>query len=76
MQGSGSGSGSGDIDMFSVALYADVRALLQIPDVIYVSGRTVEGDGGQGWFQLIPASTETDDEGIYYPKHICNHLLT
>jgi hypothetical protein len=46
-------------------LYADVRALTDGPDVVYVSGRTVEGDGGQGLFQLLPGSSIPDDDGIY-----------
>lgn len=44
--------------------YGEVGALITTPDLIYVAGRTTEGDGGQGWFQYIPTSTETDDDSI------------
>lgn len=64
----GSGSGSlAPITNASVAIldvYADVRAIASPVDVVYASGRLQEGDGGAGWFQYIPFSTETDDDGI------------
>ena len=44
--------------------YGDVRALSSNPDVVYVAGKLTEGDGGQGWFQMIPGSSLADDNGI------------
>jgi len=45
--------------------YEDLRAVTIGPDVAYVCGRTAEGDGGQGLFQLIPGSSTPDDDGVY-----------
>lgn len=47
-----------------VKTYNEVRAMVSAPDVVYVSGRTLEGDGGQGLFQLLPLSSLVDDDGI------------
>lgn len=64
------GAGGGAIDASSNAslailkTYSDVRALTTVPDVVYITGRSVEGDGGAGLFQLQPTSTETDDDGV------------
>lgn len=64
------GAGGGAIDASSNAslailkTYSDVRTLTTVPDVVYVTGRSVEGDGGAGLFQLQPTSTETDDDGV------------
>lgn len=63
------GSGSGGIinsnaTIAIVKLYSDLRALTSVPDVVYVSGNTAEGDGGEGLFQLLPLSTLTDDGGV------------
>jgi len=44
--------------------YAELRALSTTPDLVYVAGRTTEGDGGQGWFQYIPSATDLDDDAI------------
>jgi hypothetical protein len=44
--------------------YGDVRALTSNPDLVYVAGTLAEGDGGQGWFQMIPGSSLSDDNGI------------
>lgn len=44
--------------------YDELRALSNPVDVVYVSGRTVEGDGGAGLFQYDPTATELDDDGI------------
>lgn len=60
--GSGFGAGEGGTARM-VANYAAVRALATAYDALYVLGRTAEGDGGEGWFQRIPGSTETDDDG-------------
>ena len=61
----GAGSGIGGMaDVTSVVTYDDMRALTGVPDAVYVSGRTAPGDGGQGWFQLVPTSTLVDDDGI------------
>lgn len=46
-------------------LYEDLRAVTVGPDVAYVCGRTAEGDGGQGLFQLIPGSSTPDDDGVH-----------
>ena len=46
-----------------VANYAAVRALSTAYDALYVLGRTTEGDGGEGWFQRVTGSVETDDDG-------------
>ena len=58
------GSGASSIVFTQVSLYADLRTLTTTPDLVYVSGRTVEGDGGQGFFQLLPASSLSDDDGV------------
>lgn len=64
------GLGGGAIDAASNATlavlktYGDVRSLTSIPDVVYVTGRATEGDGGAGLFQYLPTSTETDDDGV------------
>lgn len=64
------GVGAGTIDANSNAtmavlkVYNDLRALTSIPDVVYLTGRTEEGDGGQGLFQYIPVSYDTDDDGV------------
>jgi hypothetical protein len=57
------GPGS-NIGGLALQVYDDVRALTISPDTIYVSGRNASGDGGQGWFQLIPGSVLLDDDGI------------
>jgi hypothetical protein len=63
--GSGGGGGAGSNSTFStVKIYDDLRALPDIPDAVYVNGKLAEGDGGVGWFQLIPGSTLNDDDGI------------
>lgn len=63
--GSSAGFASGsNASIAIVKTYADLRALTSTPDVVYVCGRTEEGDGGAGLFQLIPLSTLTDDDGI------------
>lgn len=49
----------------SVLTYNDLRALNAGIDYVYVCGRSAEGDGGQGIFQLIPGATgSVDDDGI------------
>ena len=64
------GVGAGTIDASSNAtmavlkVYNDLRALTSIPDVVYLTGREEEGDGGAGLFQLQPGSTDTDDDGM------------
>lgn len=47
-----------------VKTYAGVRGLIEDWDAVYVCGRAADGDGGEGWFQRVPTSTETDDDGI------------
>lgn len=44
--------------------YNDIRGLSQAWDAVYVAGREYEGDGGEGWFQLVPAESGADDDGI------------
>ena len=46
-------------------VYDDLRAMSVGPEMAYVTGRTAEGDGGAGWFQKLPASSVTDDGGIF-----------
>ena len=64
------GGGNGGVDSNSTATtiflqtYNDLRGLLTTPDFVYVAGRTTEGDGGQGWFQYIPADTSLDDDAV------------
>ncbi len=59
----GGGSGSGFGTSVVVDNYDAVRTLTQDYDLVYVLGRSTDGDGGQGLFQLI-TSTEADDDGI------------
>lgn len=64
------GVGGGAIDASSNAAlailktYGDLRALTTVPDVVYITGRLAEGDGGAGLFQLEPTGTDTDDDGV------------
>jgi len=59
-----SGSGINSNATFStVKIYQDLRDLTVPTDFVYVSGRTMVGDGGAGIFQRIPTPT-TDDDGI------------
>lgn len=44
--------------------YNDVRGLAQAWDIVYACGRVADGDGGEGWFQLVPTETGADDDGI------------
>lgn len=60
----GSGGLGGDVKTKSFLTYDGLRTLTTVPDLVYVAGRTSEGDGGQGWFQLVPASTLIDDDGV------------
>lgn len=64
--GAGSGGISSDSTSSATLLqtYAELRSLLTTPDLIYVAGRSAEGDGGQGWFQYIPTATDLDDDAI------------
>lgn len=62
--GSGGATGiGGDVSAYSVNVYNDLRALTDSPDVVYVAGRSALGDGGEGWFQRVPGSSLTDDDG-------------
>lgn len=60
--GAGFGGGDGGTARM-VANYDAVRALTSPYDAIYLLGRATEGDGGEGWFQRVPGSVETDDDG-------------
>lgn len=66
--GGGSGSGGGgagsNSSIVTVKLYQDLRSLSSVPDTVYVCGKISEGDGGAGWFQLVPGSTAIDDDGV------------
>lgn len=65
--GSAFGGGSETINQGTAIIcktYADVRGLTEEWDLVYVCGRAADGDGGEGWFQRFPTSTETDDDGI------------
>jgi hypothetical protein len=59
-----------------VKLYNDLRTLTSVPDVVYVSGRLVEGDGGQGLFQLLTTGTGglVDDDGIILTSASGTHV--
>lgn len=46
-----------------VGTYADIRALSGSVTVAYCTGRMYAGDGGEGLFELVPGSSETDDDG-------------
>lgn len=46
-----------------VGTYADIRALSGSVTVAYCTGRLYAGDGGEGLFELVPGSSETDDDG-------------
>jgi len=62
--GTNFGGAGSNISGASLAVYNDLRTLTTVPDLVYVSGRLVEGDGGAGWFQLLPTTTITDDDGV------------
>lgn len=62
--GGGTGSEGSNGSFAMVKTYNDLRAFLTVPDAIYVCGRNTDGDGGEGWFELITASTMTDDDGV------------
>jgi len=46
-----------------VGTYADIRALSGNVTVAYCTGRTYAGDGGEGLFELVPGSSDVDDDG-------------
>ena len=60
----GMGADASNATAAVVRLYSDLRALITAPESVYVCGRSAIGDGGGGWFQLIPGSTLVDDDGI------------
>ena len=65
IQGTAGGTtAESNLSVAFVKTYDEVRAMVSTPDVVYVSGRTLEGDGGQGLFQLLPLSSLLDDDGI------------
>lgn len=43
--------------------YDALRQLTGEIDVVYVAGRSVEGDGGAGLFQYVPSDISTDNDG-------------
>jgi hypothetical protein len=57
------GSVESNADFSTVQNYADLRMLPLAVDFVYVCGRLTAGDGGAGWFQHVPASTLTDNDG-------------
>jgi hypothetical protein len=65
VSGGGFGVAGSNATVGFLLLYNDLRALSAGPDVAYVCGRTAEGDGGEGWFQLQPGDTTPDDDGIF-----------
>jgi len=65
VSGGGFGVAGSNATVGFLMLYNDLRALSAGPDVAYVCGRTAEGDGGEGWFQLQPGDTTPDDDGIF-----------
>lgn len=67
ISGSTFGGGSETVNQGGAIIcktYNDVRGLTQAWDAVYVAGRASEGDGGEGWFQLVPTETGVDDDGI------------
>lgn len=63
--GGGGASSESNITFALVAVYDDLRSLTDVVDLVYVSGRIMEGDGGAGWFQLLPGGQGLhDDDGI------------
>lgn len=59
------GSGTfGENLVISVNTYADVRALTNDYSWVFVQGREVQADGGEGLFYLDISDTSTDDDGI------------
>lgn len=52
-----------DLNVAFVKNYDELRLLTGDIDVVYVSGRSEEGDGGAGWFQYIPSDISTDNDG-------------
>jgi hypothetical protein len=60
--GSG-GSGNGSDVVNYVLTYNDLRALTSVYDLVYVGGRSFEGDGGEGWFYRDPNTQLSDDDG-------------
>jgi len=62
--GSGFGVDSqSNITFAMVKNYDDLRQLSGEIDVVYLSGRLTEGDGGAGLFQYTPADISTDNDG-------------
>lgn len=57
----------------SVKTYSDVRGLATVPDVVYVAGRTYDGDGGAGWFQHIPGLSTVDNDGTMLVTSVGAH---
>lgn len=61
---SGSSDPSSSVGYTFVGTYNDIRALSGSVTVAYCTGRSTAGDGGEGLFELVPGSTETDDDGV------------
>lgn len=67
VDGLGSGGGedpSSSVGYTFVGTYNDIRALAGNVTVAYCTGRETAGDGGEGLFELVPGSTEIDDDGV------------
>lgn len=47
-----------------VTNYDALRALSQDYDLVFVQGREIVGDGGEGWFEYLPSSSLADDDGV------------
>lgn len=60
----GSGSGLSTETVEYLETYNALRSLTTTPDLVYVAGRISQGDGGAGFFQLLPGSSLTDDDCI------------
>lgn len=58
------GSGFGSDTTTFVKTYADLRALTVVYDLVYVAGRSFDGDGGEGWFYHDPNTQLSDDDGF------------
>jgi hypothetical protein len=61
--GSGGGFGDGTVNVTSVLTYNDLRNLSQEYDLVYVGGRNLISDGGEGWFYNDQNSQLSDDDG-------------
>ena len=75
------GSGSSADSLLIVPNYAAVRALTSTTKQLYVQGRTIAGDGGQGLFSVVTSGSDDDgtmlaaNSGATYYKRIYDGVL-